>query len=444
MRTTAGIFAACLVSLAACSSPKPSTTSTASAPEGAKPAVADDTKGLPPAKKLALQRLGGAGEVDRKIDAAQTAARKNPGSADLWIVLGRLWVRKARETNDPGYYLNANACADVVLGENPSSPMALDLRSLVQLNEHKFAEAKKTAERVVEQRPDDAMAHGSLSDAMLEMGDYEGATSHAQAMIDLKPNLPSYSRASHLQWLHGDVASAKQTARLAIDAGRDRKDPEPRAWVLVQAAMIFWHQGDFDGADAGFDTALSWLGEFAPALVGKGRVAMAKGDPKKAAEWFKRAYAQSPLVETAWLLGDARAAAGDEAGAAEAWAKVRAEGRRTDPRTLSAFLSTRGEDPALALELADEEYATRKDVLTEDARAWALYRAGKLDEAKRSIARARRLGTPDARLVYHEGAIAIATGDKAKGKKLIEQALATNSAFDWKGALEAKKLLENR
>ena len=99
---------------------------------------------------------------------------------------------------------------------------------------------------------------------------------------------------------------------------------------------------------------------------------------------------------------------------------------------------------ALALELADEEYATRKDVLTEDARAWALYRAGKLDEAKRSIARARRLGTPDARLVYHEGAIAIATGDKAKGKKLIEQALATNSAFDWKGALEAKKLLENR
>ena len=343
---------------------------------------------------------------------------------------------------DPGFYLNADACADVVLQEDPGSTVALDLKSLVQLNDHRFEDAKKTAERVVASRPDDAMAHGSLSDALLEMGLYEDATAHAQAMIDLKPNLPSYSRASHLQWLHGDVAGAKQTVRLAIDAGRDRKDPEPRAWVLTQAAMIFWHEGDFDGADAGFDVALQWLGEFPPALVGKGRVAMAKGESKRAAEYFQRAHTQSPLVETAWLLGDARAAAGDDKGAAEAYAKVRAEGRRTDPRTLSLFLSARGEDAELALSLADEEYKVRKDILTEDARAWALYRGGKIAEAKRSIERARRLGTPDARLMFHEGAIKIAAGDKAAGRRLVEKALATNAAFDARGVEEAKKLLE--
>lgn len=448
MRTTAtvALFSlAALASLAVACQAKttPSTTTTSAAPV-ADPAAkkAEEGAGLSPKAKLALARVTGASEVDKKIELAQGAARKNPANADLWIVLGRAWVRKARESNDPGFYLNADACADVVLQEDPGSTVALDLKSLVQLNDHRFEDAKKTAERVVASRPDDAMAHGSLSDALLEMGLYEDATAHAQAMIDLKPNLPSYSRASHLQWLHGDVAGAKQTVRLAIDAGRDRKDPEPRAWVLTQAAMIFWHEGDFDGADAGFDVALHWLGEFPPALVGKGRVAMAKGESKRAAEYFQRAHTQSPLVETAWLLGDARAAAGDDKGAAEAYAKVRAEGRRTDPRTLSLFLSARGEDAELALSLADEEYKVRKDILTEDARAWALYRGGKIAEAKRSIERARRLGTPDARLMFHEGAIKIAAGDKAAGRRLVEKALATNAAFDARGVEEAKKLLE--
>jgi tetratricopeptide (TPR) repeat protein len=242
-------------------------------------------------------------------------------------------------------------------------------------------------------------------------------------------------------WLRGDRAGAKQTARLAIDAGRDRHDPEPRAWVLTQASMIFWQEGDFDGADAGFDKTLEWMVEFPPALVGKGRVAMAKGDPKRAAEYFKRAWDQSPLVETAWLLGDARAASGDAKGAEEAYAKVRTEGRRVDPRTLSMFYSARNENTDEALRLAEEEYKVRKDIATEDARAWALYRAGRIADAKQSIEKARRLGTPDARLMYHEGAIKMAAGDKAGGRKLIEAAIALNPAFDWKGAEEAKKAL---
>jgi len=86
----------------------------------------------------------------------------------------------------------------------------------------------------------------------------------------------------------------------------------------------------------------------------------------------------------------------------------------------------------------------RGDVYTEDAYAWAAYRAGKVDEAKRAIDHARRLGTNDARLVYHQGAIHIAAGDVATGKKLVATALATNAAFDVDGAREARKLLETK
>ena len=411
-------------------------------------AAADADASLPKDQRLALAPSSGTTLADKSVTEAQKAVRENRGKDELWIVLGRAWVQKARESADPGFYLDADACARVVLERSPDQRLALDLRGLVLLNGHKFDEARALAAQVTARHPEDPMAWGPLSDAYLEMGRYDEATEAAQTMVDLKPNLPSYSRASHLQWLRGDVVSAKETVRRALDSGRAGKtDPEPGAWVFVQAATMFWHDGDFDGADAGFDKALDRIGDYAPANVGKGRVAMAKGDHRRAAELFERAWKVSPLVETAWLLGDAREATGDAKGAAEAYALVEREGRRTDPRTLSLFLSTKGRSAAEveeALKLARAEYEVRKDITSEDALAWAYYRTGRIAEAKASIAKARRLGTPDARLMFHEGAIRIAAGDVKQGKKLVADALKKNPAFDATGVKEAKALLDDR
>jgi tetratricopeptide (TPR) repeat protein len=274
----------------------------------------------------------------------------------------------------------------------------------------------------------------------MEMGRYDEAFAATQQMIDLKPNLPSYSRASYAQWLRGDARAAKESVRLAIDSGNDGRDREPRSWVIVQAAMLFWHAGDYAGAEAGFDHALAWNPEFPPALVGKGKVAMAKGDAKTAVDVLSRAFAQSPLVETAWLLGDAKAMAGDSAGARVAYDFVENEGKKSDPRTLSAFLSARNEKPELALALAEKEHQVRQDVYTDDVLAWALYRNGRIAEAKDAIVRARRLGTNDARLAYHEGAIRIANGEIAEGSALVRKALSTCPKFDVAGAAEAQSV----
>jgi tetratricopeptide (TPR) repeat protein len=429
--------------------PKPEptpTTATTAAATTAKATAVDPDANLPPNMRLGLQKIGGSSVAgaDKQIGDAQQAVRANPGKDESWVLLGRAWVRKARESNDPGFYLNADACAGVVLDRNPDFSLALDLRGLVLLNGHKFAEAQELAAKILAKHPDDPMAWGTSSDALLEMGRYDEATTAVQKMVDLKPNLPSYSRASHLQWMRGDVANAKSTVRAALDSGRDvKRDPEPGAWVLVQAAMIFWHEGDYEGAEAGFDKALERINDYAPANVGKGRVAMAKGEYRRAAELFDRAYKSSPLVETAWLLGDARERAGDTEGAEKAYAQVDRDGKKTDPRTLSLFLSTKNKNAEEALKLAREEYATRKDVITEDALAWALYRSGKIDEAKASITKARRLNTPDARLVYHEGAIRLAAGETKKGKELIAQALKMNKSFDATAVKEAESLLRD-
>ena len=387
--------------------------------------TASSTKTASPEERLALQKTTSGSDVDRLIDAGQARAEKNPESADAWVLLGRAWVRKARESADPGYYLNAKACAAIVKKRDPASRLAKNLEILVLLNGHEFVAARALAKTIVDASPDDAMALGSLSDAELELGLYDDAATHAQAMIDLKPNLPSYARASFLSWVRGDVAGAKEAIRGAIDSGRDKHDPEPRAWVLVQAANIFYYEGDLEGANAGYEMTLDWLPGYAPALVGKGRVALAKGDGKAAVENLDRAYSASPLVETAWLLGDAHVLAKSPEAAEKSYAKVRSDGKVQDPRTLSLFLTTRGESPDLALTLAEKEYETRKDVVTEEALAMALLRKGNVAEAKAKIVHARRLGTPDPRAIAHEGMIRLAAGEKVAGKAAIARALAS-------------------
>jgi tetratricopeptide (TPR) repeat protein len=396
------------------------------------------------ARRLALAPTKEDAPVDRRIAALAKLAESHPRRADVFVELGRAWIRKARETSDPGFFLNAGACADVVLAESPNDKLALDLRAMVLLDHHEFREARDVARSILKDDPDAVSAWGTLSDALLELGELEEADRAAQRMMDLKPNLSSYSRVSYFQWLAGNTQAAIESARLAIDAGGDPHNAEPRAWVIVQAAMLFWHRGDYAGADAGFRQALEVVSAYPPALVGRGRVAMAEGDPAQAAAFYERAFRASPLVETAWLLGEARELSGDEEGARRAFAHAEKQGKTSDLRTLSLMYSSRNTDGDEALRLAEHERRTRGDIYTEDALAWALYRQGRWVDAKAAIGRARRYGTKDARLLFHEGAIEKALGQRAKGNELLAAALQLNPKFDVAGAAEARALLEEK
>jgi tetratricopeptide (TPR) repeat protein len=393
------------------------------------------------ARSLALLEPGGQLAVDARIRGLQSRLQTSPTKVDAWVELGQAWVRQARSSGDSLHYLSADACAEMALRLAPSDRGALDLRALMLLNEHRFEEARKLAQSVVDRVPDDAPGWGNLSDALTDLGRYDDAAHAAQRMMDLKPNLASYARASYLLWLRGDVPGAKESARLAIDAGGDVHDPEPLAWVLVQAATLFWHEGDQDGADAGFDRALKAKPGFPPALLGKARVALAQGHSSAAVVLLQQAFEARPLAETAGLLADARRLAGDAPGADAAEKEVFREGRSGDGRTLSLYLSTHDRDADEALALAERELSTRDDIYTEDTLAWALYRKGRLAEARAASDKSMAMATPDARLLYHAGAIRLAEGETASGLALVKRALALNAGFDPVGSGEARAFL---
>jgi tetratricopeptide (TPR) repeat protein len=377
--------------------------------------------------------------IGEAIAEHQSRARKLPGKADEWIRIGNGWVRKARRSADPGFYLNVEACAEAAIHADPSSIAALDLRSLALMNDHRFAEARDVAKAILVKDSRHLLALGTLSDSLLELGQFDEGADAAQQMMDARPDMASYSRASYLRWLQGDREGAKRFIKYALD-GRDGRDPEPAAWTLVQAGMLYWNEGDYEGADAVFAEALNWVPDYPSALVGRARAALGRNQPAAAIGYLEKAYAASPLVETAWLLGDARHLHGDAAGARKEYDRAIAQGKRTDRLTLASLYATKDLAHNDALQLIETERVTRGGIYVDDVYAWALYRAGRIPEARVASDRAMRWGTLDARILYHAGAIRIAAGDKS-GIELVRKALAISPRFDTTGAAEAAALL---
>lgn len=381
--------------------------------------------------------------VDAELSALQDRARRFPSKIENWILLGQTWIRRARESAEPGFYRNADACADMALRLQAGSPLALNLRALVLMNDHRFADARLVAEQILRRNDFDPMAWGTLSDALLEQGNVAAAEEAVGRMMALKPNLPAYSRASYLHFLRGRSAEAKEAIRLAIDsAGSRSSDSEPRAWAIVQAAQLFFLEGDYEGAEAGFAMALQTLPQYPPALVGRAQVAMAQGHAAEAVPLLTRAYELSPLVETLWQLGDARRLAGDAAGAQEAYSQLERQGRRGDPRTLAYYFAKRGQRLDLAHELISEERGGRGDPYTLDVQAWVLFKRGQVAEARRIIdgPGVLGLGLRDARVLYHAAAIHAATGDADGARKLAADALQRSPHFDVEDASAAARL----
>ncbi|MGZ3444725.1 MAG: tetratricopeptide repeat protein [Myxococcaceae bacterium] len=397
-------------------------------------------RSLSEARALALAPTGGGRPADREILRIQERLGHGP-TADDWVLLGQAWVQKARASGDPGLYLAAEGASTAALAMVPGHAGALGLRALVLLNQHQFARAREQARTVLARHPEDLLALATLSDAALEMGDLPAALDSAQRLVDLKPGLAAYGRAAHLRWVTGDVGGAKRLYARAIEAGRGARDPEPVAWMIVQAGLIFWNEGDLDGALAGAHEALTLVPEYGPALVLQGRCLLGAGDDAGARRVLERAYVAQPLVETGWLLADARRHAGDGGGAEQLENRLVRDGRQGDPLMLGLFLASRQRDVAEAVRLLEAEHRARPGIAVEDAYAWALLRAGRLAQARASIDRATAHGTPEPRLLYHAGAIRLAQGEEEAGTALIRRALALNPRFDPVASSEARTLL---
>ncbi len=384
------------------------------------PVVAVKTERSLSPLELVLIPHSGKDAADQEIRDLQTKIQHGENRAPLIERLGWAFVAKARISSDPGFYKLAEQAGRALLEMAPQAPEGLLLLGHVYDAEHRFGEAEKIARQLTAQR-EFVFDYALLGDALMEQGKLEAAVEAYQKMVDLKPSLQTYSRVAHMRWLKGDLPGAIAAARLAVSAGSPR-EPEPSAWASTRLALYEWQADDATQAATNLDLALQLAPDYAPALLLRGKILLGQGKAEEAVAPLEQAAAKSPLPDFYWTLAEALRAAGKSEEADRAVAQLKRTGAAADPRTLAIFLSTRGEKPAEALRLANEELEARQDIFTYDALAWAQLANGEVQKARENMQRALAEGTQDARLFYHAGTIAAAAGDNREALTFLNQA----------------------
>jgi tetratricopeptide (TPR) repeat protein len=175
-------------------------------------------------------------------------------------------------------------------------------------------------------------------------------------------------------------------------------------------------------------------------------VEAAEGQLPRAVELYEQAVRLQPQPERLAALGDLHLLLGQTEAAETRYEQLRAIVRLESDagrgsRAGALFLANHGESAELAVQLAEAELESRRDVYSLDAHAWALLSAGRPAEAAEQIRLARAHGTQDPLLDYHGAMIALALGDREDGQRLLEAALDGNPGFDPLQAERARQAL---
>lgn len=373
---------------------------------------------------LALVQHEGEGRTDKEIRKFQEQVRRGINRQAALERLGWAYVAKAHESFDDGFYKLAEACANVLEVDTPGCAEGLLLRGHVLESLHCFKEAEVVARELTAKRglPFD---FALLGDSLMEQGRLKEAIAAYQTMVDLRPDLQSFSRVAHVRWLTGDLPGAIEMMQAAVSASSPR-DADSAAWVNSRLANLQLLSGETEAARQDCNSALELRPNYPPALLLRGKMALQQDDFDTAIADLQNAAQQNPLPEYQWALAEALRADGRESEAAAAENLITVRGEAADPRTLSLYLATRGENPDLAIRLAEQELQQREDVFTHDAMAWALAAAGRIDEARPHLERALAEGTKDARLFFHAAVIESRAGQSDKAEHWFTRAVAMN------------------
>lgn len=356
-----------------------------------------------------------------------------PDDREAWVSLGDAFMQKARDSADASYYRRAEAAYQKALGSGTPPVAALVGLAWVHGALHDFEQSVEWARKALKLDAGSGPAHGLLGDAALEQGDYDVALEHYQRMLDIRPDLASYSRGAQLLWLTGDTRKAVRLMEKAMNAGTPYA--ENTSWAQAQLAQMLWSQGALLSAEQTLEAALKVGPRNHHALATMAKVKSARGDYAGAIDHYQRALAVVPRLETVVALGDVYTVTGDKAAAERQFALAetinrlnRANGVRDDLHMVKFYID-HDRNLARALEEAEAIFRTRKNVYAADTLAWGYYKAGRYEEARTMIRKALARHTPDAEILFHAGMIHAKLGDRGKAQKYLYQALSLNPHF---------------
>jgi tetratricopeptide (TPR) repeat protein len=367
------------------------------------------------------------------VERLQAQLRSSPEDWEAFGQLGLAYLQIARETGDPSYLAKAEGVLEKALDLNPEDYTSLSALGSLALARHAFHEALDWGEQARNINPDRAYAYGVMVDAQVELGLYEQAVDTLQQMVDLRPDMSSYSRVSYLRELHGDVEGAVEMMQWAVEGGSPGS--ENTAWTRTQLGNLYFNSGRVKEAENEYLRTLHDRPDYVYALAGLASVRAAQGQAEEAITLLERAIAIMPLPEFLIHLEDLYRFTGQEEAARRQGELLAAIQQlyRSSGVDLDLEIALYNADHDLNLEETVEQarqaYERRPSVYAADVLAWALYKTGRYREAQTYSQEALRLGSRDALKLFHAGMIHFQLGERAQAREYLEQALAVNPNF---------------
>ncbi len=183
------------------------------------------------------------------------------------------------------------------------------------LGKHEFAQALPEATKLNKKMPDDVMVYGFLTDANVELGNYQDAENACQRMLDLRTgNLPGITRAAYLRELFGDIEGSLDLMNMAFQSTPPTQ-AEDGAWILTQMAHLDLATGNLDKAEKELHQALVMFPGYHYALGNLAKVRIQQKRYNEAVALLQQRYEAAPHAENLYDLAEALQLAGrsDEA-----------------------------------------------------------------------------------------------------------------------------------
>ena len=362
------------------------------------------------------------------IARAQQRLRVVPGDYVTWAALGSAYLERARISADPSYYPKAEGALRRSLTVHPrGNAAALTGLGALANARHEFAAARDLARSALRINRYSADAYGVLADAQTQLGDANAATSAVQRMLDLRPGLAAYARASYDLEQHGRLAEAESLMRRAVD-------PADVAFCRYQLGELAWQTGRLDAASAEYAAGRAADPSYLPLLAGTARLAAARGRIGEALAGYADLTARYPtpgyLMEHAELLRAVGQPAGADAQLALAAAALRLFAANGGTDDLGAAQLALAQDrPTDAVRAARREWSRRHFADVADVLGWALHQAGSDAQGLGYARRASALGGHNAGYLFHLGMIDLALGQTGDARRDLSAGLALNRHF---------------
>jgi pentatricopeptide repeat protein len=243
---------------------------------------------------------------------------------------------------------------------------------------HHFAEAKTTAERAIALNPHNAYIYGCLTDALVELGQYEKAVEVCDKMVSIRPDLRSYARVSYLREIYKDYKGAIEAMEMAVQAGFP--GTEETEWARLQLGHLHEKYGKLRDAAVQYQNCLAARENYPFALAALAGVERKQGNLKDAEMHLKAACAIIPEVSFYRELATLYSQTGRKAEAEKLIPEIEKmyeedmKAGHLVQLELADFYLEQAKNPTKALEYAQQEYAVRPDNIEVKQTLAAIYR----------------------------------------------------------------------